>query len=172
MHEILELEKRREIYAVIKKNPGLNISKIAEKLNMRVSLLVYHLTYLERYEIVTCVKDGWFKYYYAKEDLGSKDRQILALLRKEKFLKIVLLILKNPNSAHKDLLPNIDVKRSTLSYYLDKLVKKRIITESSEEGKHKTYVVPDEKQIIRIITQYKPYKAVDGAYEIWKDYKR
>jgi len=172
MQEIIELEKRREIYALIKKYPGLNLSKIAEMLKMRVSLVEYHLNYLERYDLVTSVKDDWFKHYYVKEDMGVKDRKILAALRKEKFLKIVLVLLKHPNLTHGDILKHIDIKRSTLSYYLEKLVKKGIVVKSSEEGKQRRYVVFDEKEVIRIITRYKPYRAVDGTYELWKDFKR
>lgn len=172
MQEILELEKRRKIYALIKKHPGLNLSKIAEMLEMRVSLVEYHLTYLERYDLVISVKDDWFKHYYVKEEVSSLDRKVIMLLRKKNYLKIVLLIMKYPNSTHGDILEHVDISRSTLSYYLKKLLKKGIIVESSQEGEHKRYAVFNEKEIIRIITKYEPYTAVDGAYDIWKDFKR
>jgi len=154
MEEILDLEKRREIYALIKKHPGLNLSKIAEMLKMRVSLVEYHLTYMERYGLITSVKDDWFKHYYVKEEVSSQDRKVIMLLRKKTYLKIVLLIMKYPNSTHGDILKYVDISRSTLSYYLEKLLKKGIIVETSKEGEHKRYVVFDEKEIVRIITRY------------------
>ena len=152
--KILDIENRKKIYALIKKHPGLNLSSIAEMLKMRVSLVDYHLTYLERYDLITSIKDDWFKHYYVKEDVSPLDRKIIVLLRKKSYLKIVLLIMKYPNSTHGEILEHLDISRSTLSYYLDKLLKKGIIVKSNKVGEHKKYIVFDEKKISQIISKY------------------
>ena len=46
MKESVELEIRKKIFSLIVKNPGLNIRKIAELLNIETSLTIYHLRYL------------------------------------------------------------------------------------------------------------------------------
>ena len=47
MNESAELEIQKQIYSIIKKQPGLNMSKISELLNINVPLTLYHLRYLE-----------------------------------------------------------------------------------------------------------------------------
>ena len=47
MNKALDLETRKKIYHLIAKNPGLNLSKIAEMLQMNVPLVDYHTRYLK-----------------------------------------------------------------------------------------------------------------------------
>ena len=90
MNELLELKTRRKIYNFISKNPGLHLSKIAELLKMRISLVEYHLLFLEKKKIVTLVKEfGYVRCYpCGREEIGSADKKILSLIRQEIPLKI------------------------------------------------------------------------------------
>ena len=122
MDEILELDTRRKIFDLVSRNPGLHLSKIAEILKMSVQLVEYHLLYLEKNVVVYAERESGFTRYYIKGDIGTADKKILSLLRQEVPLKIVLFLLKNNNSQHKDLLKICNVAPSTLSYHLKKLV--------------------------------------------------
>jgi len=168
MNESIELETRRKINDIISKNPGLHLSKIAELLNMRISLADYHLSYLEKNEIISSIKEKGFKRYYIKGKIGSQDKKSLSLLRQESPLKIVLYLLKNPYSLHKDILKSIDVAPSTLTYHLKKLMKYGLIELHEYETK-KGFIVVDEKKIIGLIIQYKPYSVIESFTDVWVD---
>jgi len=168
MKEVLELETRRKIYDLVAKNPGLHLSKIAEILHMRISLVEYHLIYLVKNQIVIPVKESGYLRFYVKGKVGIEDKRILALLRQDVPLKIMLYLLKNATSRHKDLLRNIDVAPSTLSYHLKKLFKHGLIAIHTN-GDKSGYSVVNRETIVRLLIQYKPYNLIEGFKDIWID---
>jgi predicted transcriptional regulator len=168
MNEILELETRRKIFDIVSKNPGLHLSKIAEMLSMRVSLVEYHLLYMEKNQVVHPVRKSGYVRYYIKGEVGTEDKKILAVLRQKIPLRILLLLLKHDKSQHKDILKNLDIAPSTLSYHLKKLVKHEIIAVHTY-GEERGYSIGDKEKIVRFLIQYKPYTVIEGFKDIWVD---
>ena len=170
MNEVLDLEIRRKIYDLIAKNPGLHAKKIAELLSIKGQLADYHLLYLERREVITTIKEEGYRRYYIKGKLGIKDRRRIAILRQEIPLRIVLFLLKNPDSKHGEILENLDITKSTLTYHIKKLVKHGIISEHPF-GKDKRYRVINEKEIYELLIRYKPYTRIGSFKDTWVDLK-
>ncbi len=168
MDEIFELNTRRKIYEVVLKNQGLHLSKIAELLDMHISLVEYHLLFLEKSGIVYSEKTSGFTRYYTKTGIGDSDKQKLSILRQEIPLRIILYLLKTTNAPHKDILLICDVAPSTLSYHLKKLVKHGIVTMTSY-GKERGYAIADKEELIRLLVQYKPYSVLESFQKIWDD---
>jgi len=161
-----------KIYTVIAKEPGIHLSRIAEICNMRTSLAEYHLLSMERQQLLTSVKQGggYYKRYYIEDDsLGTEDKKILGLLRIETSLKIVLFLLKNPSFRHKDLLKNLNIASSTLSYHINKLVDNDII-EVASYGEEKGYSIKNKKKIIRLLRKYEMHQILGDFKDIWKDF--
>jgi predicted transcriptional regulator len=168
MDDVLSLETRRKVYDIIAKNPGLHLSKIAELLQMRISHVEYHLYYLEKHEIVTAEKSTGYKRFYIKGTIGSKDKRYLSILRQKTLLQIVLFLLKNETVQHKEILENVDVSPSTLSYHLKKMVKHNII-DVKRYGENKGYTLKDREEVIRWLIQYKPFDLYEGFTNVWTD---
>ncbi len=169
MSEIPELETRRKIYQLIAENPGLHALRIAELLNISSQLADYHLLYLERNDVVQAVKEGGYRRYYIKGELGSEDRKILALLRQEIPLRIVLHLLKHTSAQHKEILQEIAVAPSTLSYHLRKLVKYNVV-DIVIENDEKLYVIKNKRSVIQLILRYKPYSLIEKFKDLWVDF--
>ena len=93
MDEVLQLEIRKKIYKLMLKNPGMNLSAIAEQLKISVALADYHLHHMEGNELITIVKEGGYKRYYVKGEIGAEDKKVLSLFQQEIPLKIVLYLL-------------------------------------------------------------------------------
>lgn len=168
MEDILDLETRRKIYDIISKNPGVHLSKIADLGQMRISHVEYHINYLEKHEIVTVEKSTGYKRLYIKGTIGTKDKRYLSILRQKTLLQIVLFLLKNETVHHKDILENVEVSPSTLSYHLNKLVKHDIV-EVQRSGEHKGYQLKNREEIIAWLIQYKPFDLYEGFTNIWTD---
>jgi len=166
--ELLELETRRKIYDLVSRNPGLHLSKIAELLKMRISLVEYHLLFLEKHKVIRGVKESGYTRYYIEGTIGTSDKKILSILRQEVPLRITLFLLKNDNSLHKEILKNVDVSPSTLSYHLKKLANSGIVNVNSY-GEDRGYSISDDEKLIEILIQYKPYNLFDSFEEIWFD---
>ena len=169
MKESAELETQKQIYNLISKEPGLNLSKISELLNINIPLTIYHLRHLEKHDLITIIREEGYTRCYIKGKVGVKDKKILSILRQKIPLRIVLFLLKNPYSQHKEILKKFDVAKSTLSYHLKKLVDHGIIAiqlVDEEQG----YAVINEEEIIRFLIKYKPSRVALGLRDTWADF--
>ena len=168
MEDVLELETRRKIFDILQKNPGLHLSKIAELLQMRVSHVEYHLNFLEKHDIITTEKETGYKRFYIKGTIGTQDKKYLSILRQKTLLYIILYLLKNNTVQHKDILENVTVSASTLSYHLNKLVKHNIV-EVQRYGENKGYQLKNRNEIITWLIQYKPFDLYEEFVNVWND---
>ena len=168
MEDILELETRRKIYDTIKKNPGLHLSKIADLLQMRISHVEYHVHYLEKHDIVTIDKSTGYLRFYIKGTIGIQDKRYLSILRQKTLLRIVIFLIKKEPVKRIDILENVTVSNSTLSYHLKKLVKNNII-EIQGQGENKGYQLKNKEEIIKWLIQYKPFDLYEGFENVWTD---
>lgn len=169
MDDILELETRRSIFDIIKKNPGLHLSKIAKMLDLRVSLVEYHLHYLEKHGLIQSNSDTGYKRYLIKGEAGSLQKKNFSILRQKNLLRIVLYLIKKGHSNHKNILEIMDISPSTLSYHIKRLIKNGII-DVEIKGTARIYRVKNSDDLISWLIEYKPYNLLDGFNDIWKDF--
>ena len=170
MKTVLELEIRRKIYKLIEKNPGLHAKRIAELLSLSGQLTDYHLLYLERNKLITSMKEAGYRRYYVEGEIGLQDRRRIAVLRQETPLRIVLFLINHPDAQHKEILEQLKIAKSTVSYHLKKLVKNEIISVHTW-GNNTRYRITNEKEIIRLLIRYKPYSRIDSFKDMWVDLK-
>jgi len=169
MNEFLELETRKKIYDLVTRNPGLHLSKIAKLLKMRISLVEYHLIYLEKHKLIRSINKGGYSRYYIEGKIGTTEKKILSILRQEIPLKVILYLIKNDNSKHKEILKNFDISPSTLSYHLKKMVDNGLLKLNTQES-NQGYSVINKDEIIKLIFEYKPYDLIDGFNDVWTDF--
>jgi predicted transcriptional regulator len=166
MVQALDLENRKKIYLLIEANPGLNLSTIAEKLTINIPLADYHLHYLEETNLISSVKEGGYKRYYIKGEIGEEDKKILSLLQQDYPLQIVTFLLEHPHSKPRDIKTKVLVSSALLSYYLRKLVKYKVIGESLS-GEKKEFAVVNEELVVRLLIQYKPNILLQRFKDSW-----
>ncbi len=169
MDDVLELESRQNIYALLKKNPGLHLSKIAQILTLRVSLVEYHLHYLEKHRLLKSDKHTGYKRYFISGEAESIQKKNFSIVRQKNILKIVLILLKQKQANHKELLSQLDISASTLSYHLKRLVKNDILI-IDKKGTEHIYYIKNPKELTIWLIKYKPYNLLDGFNEIWVDF--
>lgn len=169
MKEATELETQQKIYNLIEKHPGLNLTKIAELLDINVPLLLYHLRILKKHNLISTEKEKGYTRCYVKGEIGVEDKKILSLLRQDIPLRIVLYLLERPFARHKEILERFDIAKSTLSYHIKKLINHNIIDIQSI-GDEQGYTVINEKKIIQILIKYKPSRIALGLKDTWVDF--
>jgi len=165
----IELEIRRKIYKKILKSPGLHQREISRLLKLPLSTLDYHLTYLKKRELVTTISDGHYTRYYSSGSLGLRDKEVISCLRQDSLRKIILYLLNNPNSRHRDISNHLDVSASTSSFHLNKLLKLEII-QKVETSQGKLYFILKPYYISDLIISYKKSfldKSVDHFVDTW-----
>ena len=168
MTEALDLETRQKIYQLIVTHPGLNLSSIADLLHMSVPLVDYHTRWMAESELILIAKEGGFKRYYIKGNVGVKDKKYLNVLRQEIPLRIVQYLLEHPYAKHKEILENFDRAASTLTYHINKLIKIGVIHFNEAQNK-RGYIVTNPNDVINFLVQYKPSKTLKRFKDTWTD---
>lgn len=170
--EVLELETRQDIYDLIEKFPGLHMREIQRKLEIPIALAEYHLNIMEKAEVVSAIKEGGYKRYYAASErarIGYGQRKQIGVLRQKIPLQITLYLLKHKTAIPTDLSHALNIKPSKLSFHLKKLRKMNLIRKlKSVEGKG--YVLVDEKLVHRLLLTYKPpMDMLEEFSDLWED---
>ena len=170
MTDVLDLEIRRRIYQLVSKNPGVHARKIAMMLEIRGQLADYHLLYLERNNLISSVKEEGYRRYYVAGKISLTERRRISILGHETPLRIVLFLLEHPNSRHKEIFQQFDIAKSTLTYYLNKLIKHEILSAMEDSGE-KRYEVINAKEIVDLLIRYKPYSRIASMKDTFIDLK-
>lgn len=150
----LELITRRTIYKHILKNPGLHERELARQLNVALSTIDYHLYYLKKKELIITKTDGHYTQYYASGKVGEKDKKLLAVLRQKAPRKIIIFLLLNNLSFHRDICNHLRLAPSTTSFHLNKLVDLEFINRS-ERGRETLYAINEPEYVSDLIITYK-----------------
>lgn len=162
---------RQRIYLLILENPGLHLSKIAELLNMRISLVDYHLKCMEKTKEVLATKDegGYYKRYYIGESgVSIHEKMIISLFRQKIPLQIVLFLLKHANAKYRDIQEYLRISAPLLSYHLNKLVQGGVVDVPGQETKG--YYLKNEKEVIHFLKKYRLHALVEKFSDVWSDF--
>ena len=92
---------------------------------------------------------------------------LVKIFRREFPLKIVLFLLKNPNSKHKDICENLSITSSLLSYHLNKLADQGIVDiPTSGEG----FKIRNKKEIVMILRRYQLRSILERFTDTWDNF--
>lgn len=166
--EILENENRRKIYEVIDDSPGIHLRELQRVLNMPLTTLEYHLSYMARKKIIYSERDTHYKRYYAKT-LDVDDKKVLSALRQKRMREIVLLVLSKGKAKYQFMADYLKVPHSTLSFYLKYLVDHGILVKD-KIGYETIYTVKDEDKVLKVLVAYKASfldKLIDKTLAMW-----
>jgi len=166
--EILENENRRKIYVVIEGSPGIHLRELQRVLNMPLTTMEYHLSYMSRKKIIYSETDTHYKRYYAKP-LDDEDKKVLSALRQKRLREIVLLILSSGKAKYQFMADYLKVPHSTLSFYLKYLVDNGILLKE-KVGYETIYTVKDDDKVVKVLVAYKASfldKLIDKAVAMW-----
>lgn len=168
--EVLANENRRKIYAIIEKNPSIHMRELQRILDMPLTTLEYHLTYMARKKIIFREGDGHYKRYYV-HPLDNEDKKILTALRQRKMRDIVFLVLMNKKVKHQFISDYLKLPNSTLSCYMKHLVDNTVLCKE-KIGYENIYTVCDEDRVARVLIAYKSSlldKMVDKTLNTWME---
>jgi len=178
--DILAVETRRNIYRFVRERPGFHLREIARSLTLSITLVDYHLRFLEKHELVSASMDGEYKRYYPRSLPGDQDahpaltdqqKQILAYLRQPVPLRVVNFLMEREWATHKEILDHVSVSPSTLSHHLRKMLSARIVTRG--EMRDRGYRVLDPKSVARLMTTYELATAdqIDMWLRVWGEFR-
>jgi predicted transcriptional regulator len=168
--EVLDLESRRKIYDVVRKNAGGHMREIQRVSGMSYGMVSYHLSYLSKHNLIKEEKDGNYVRYYPVT-IDFNDGKLLSLLRQRSVRNILLFIITHDGCSHQDIVSSVHLSPATITWHLKKLIDNNIIR-PERRGKYKAYflIVPLESITSLLITFRESFvdKLVDGFLELWE----
>ena len=167
--DALELETRQRIFQHVKKMPGTHMREIGREANIPMGTLEYHLHYLVKAGILVTREDGRYTRYFASDEGGRRERDILACIRQEPPRRITTFLLLNPGLSHGKILENFQMSASTLSFHLKKLVGGGILRQEKEGRENRYWVIEPDLVAKVLITYRKSFldDVVDRFAEVW-----
>lgn len=150
---ILENSRRRKIYDLIKRNPGLHFRELHRRLSIPLSSLEHHINYMIRKEVINKQRDGGYTRYFAGQ-LTKEEQKLISALRHKKLREIVAIVLEKREVKYQDLKIHLELPSSTLSYYLKYLLDHDILRRQ-KIGYENVYLIKDRK-VSKVLIAYKP----------------
>jgi len=166
--EILENERRHEIYNIVRKNPGLHLRELQRITNMPLASLEYHLNYMSRRNVIIEEKTGHYTRYYCSV-LDPEEKRMLMVLRQKRLREIVMTILVSKKAKYQTIVETLGLPSSTVSFYIKCLMENSII-ERTKVGYENIYTLKDEDKISKVLIAYRSSfldKIVDSWASTW-----
>lgn len=168
--QVLELQSRKTLFQLIKKNQGCHFRDLQRKSGLPLSTLRHHLHYLAKNGLLKEEKKGGNNRYFTQE-FSIEQRMLLSLLRQKTIRRILMILMIKKNPSHKEVVEFTKVSPGTVSWHLKKLDEQHII-EAHKKGKHKYYsLVIEKKKIIHLLLSYQQSfmdKLLDNVAEMWE----
>lgn len=150
---VLENSRRKKIYNLIRKNPGIHLRGIQRRLRMPLSSLEHHIEYMIRKKVIHKEKEGRYTRYFVGH-LTKEESKIISALRHEKLREIVSIALEQKEVKSQDFIYLLNIPSSTLSYYLNYLVEHSILRRQ-KIGYENVYSIKDQR-VGKILIMYEP----------------
>ncbi|MHA1775788.1 MAG: winged helix-turn-helix transcriptional regulator [Promethearchaeota archaeon] len=143
LEEVFENEKRDELIDIILNNPGIHFNELRRQAKISSGNLVWHLNILESYKIIKAERIGHFIVYFPCYDKNPITKVDFLIKKSTVTLKIMQIIEENPGIYQNQIIIKSQLKRSTVKYHLDKLIKAEIVI-SKKMGTKRCYFVTKE----------------------------
>ncbi len=130
--EILDNETRREIFDLVKTEPGLSMKDVSERIGCGWGTVVYHLERLEDTGFVASRKDQGNRRFFAVGSIGKEERAAVGMLRKRTPKRIAHYLLEEPGSNQSDLCEALGIAASTASKHLGRMEEADLVTRERE----------------------------------------
>jgi DNA-binding transcriptional ArsR family regulator len=123
---------RTEIYAFIKDNPGVQFRGICSGLGISVGLAQYHLGVLVKSGLVSFIRDGRYKRFFASKKFSRKEMLTISLLRHRTARKILEVLLNKKRLSHGELAGEVAITSQALTWQMKHLGETKFITQTDE----------------------------------------
>lgn len=161
---------RRAVYRLVLQYPGIHLRGVEQQLGISSALASYHLHHLEKagwlrsYEMEGYTR--WFPGPRSREArLSRRERKLLGLLREEAALQVTLLLLDRGSLSHGELVGELGLAKSTVSYHLAKMERAGLLRRRAEGVE-----LVDAELAESLLLRFEPTPGLLGRFErLWRD---
>ncbi|HLE48328.1 MAG TPA: MarR family transcriptional regulator [Candidatus Thermoplasmatota archaeon] len=140
--EILENPLRDDILHAVEQQPGISASELGRRLECGWGTLVYHLTVLERMQLVSSAREGRHKRFFAQGRINYTDKGAVGLLANPAARTILDAIRAVPGIIQKELGERLNLAAGTIAWHVERLEAEGLVVRE-EDGRSVRYFPSD-----------------------------
>ncbi len=168
--KVLELELRKRIFDLVCEYAGIHLRELERKSAIAYSTLKYHLHFLTKHGLILEKKgNGTIQYYPAT--IKPENIEILGLLRQKNIRRILVFLLHHDTCTIKTLEQFMKLAPSTISWYLNGLIRKEIIKKTGQGSKVIYKLAYEKEKLMGVLITYQESfidKLIDKTVEMWE----
>jgi DNA-binding transcriptional ArsR family regulator len=133
---------RVEIYDFIQANPGIQFRGICNQLGLSIGLAEFHLGILKKAGLISFIRDGRYKRFFASKKFSQKEMEIISMLRHETTRSIIKTMLEGKKISHSELANQLSITSQGLTWQMNRLKKDGVVQER-KNGMKVTYSIEE-----------------------------
>jgi len=123
---------RTEVYEFIVANPGIQFRGICTGLGIAIGTAEFHLGVLKKAGLISFVRDGKYKRFFATKKFSVKEIKLISLLRHKTTREILQIIATEKTVAHRKLVSDLAISSQGLTWQMNRLREEGVIQETRE----------------------------------------
>lgn len=132
--DLLENPLRDDILEVVERSPGISASELGRRLECGWGTLVYHLTVLERMQLLSSAREGRHKRFFVQGRINYSDKGAVGLLANPAARLVLDAIREAPGSIQRDLSRRVGLSPGTIAWHVERLSEAGLVLKE-EEGR-------------------------------------
>lgn len=122
---------RTKVYEFIVANPGIQFRGICSGLSIAIGTAEFHLGILKKAGLISFVRDGKYKRFFANKKFSAKEMKLISLLRHETIKQILKMITNEKTISHSKLASKLSITSQGLTWQMNRLREEGIVQEDS-----------------------------------------
>ena len=132
--DLLENPLRDDILEVVQQQPGISASELGRRLECGWGTLVYHLTVLERMQLLSSAREGRHKRFFVQGRINYSDKAAVGLLANASARTILDAVKERPGLIQRDLGRLLGLSPGTVAWHVERLAEAGLIIKE-EDGR-------------------------------------
>jgi DNA-binding transcriptional ArsR family regulator len=118
---IIENSTRAEVYNFVLANPGIQFRGICTGLCIAIGTAEFHLGVLKKAGLISFVRDGKFKRFFANKKFSAREMKLISLLRHETTKEILKALAAKKTVSHGKLASDLYITSQGLTWQMNRL---------------------------------------------------
>lgn len=121
---------RMAVYDFISANPGIQFRGICTGLSIAIGTAEFHLGVLKKAGLISFVRDGKYKRFFASKKFSTKKMQLISFLRHETIREIIKKMVAEKSVPHQRLATYLCITSQGLTWHMNRLREEGIVKEN------------------------------------------
>jgi DNA-binding transcriptional ArsR family regulator len=121
---------RTEIFNFINANPGVQFRAICGGLGLSIGVVQFHLAQLQKSRLITSLRKGRYKRFFASGKFSLKEMDTIATLRLSTVRSILKTLLEGKRVSHHELAMWLEISSQGLTWQMNRLRETGLVEET------------------------------------------